>query len=393
MTDVVVVVGPDAPPLEVDVTGDPPPVAVTVAEPGPPGATGPEGPPGPQGPPGVDGDDGADSTVPGPPGPAGAAGAPGATGPTGPPGAASTVPGPTGPTGPTGATGSQGPQGVKGDTGATGTTGAQGPPGTTGAQGVKGDKGDPGTAGSQGPAGTTGAQGPAGPGVIAGGTTDQLLAKASATDYATKWVNAPTGGGGGLTVAPVAWMGQAAQSVNQGWFYPSTFYLGGAAAGGASIAQRFHLVPLFVPRAVTVARIRAQCGTLEAGSTLRLGIYAADDALNVGDRVADWGTVSGAAAGEKIISGLSTALTAGWYWLATWASNHAVARWHKWNVTGSSTALWSPGGASVNLGRNNWGRLAIGVDYTAGLPSTTAATWTDHVNDGNPPAVWLEAAP
>ena len=61
-----------------------------------------------------------------------------------------------------------GPQGPKGDTGETGATGASGP------------------------------QGPAGPGIASGGTTGQILAKASNTDYDTEWINA--GGGGGDTI-------------------------------------------------------------------------------------------------------------------------------------------------------------------------------------------------
>jgi hypothetical protein len=66
----------------------------------------------------------------------------------------------TGPQGATGATGAQGPQGT------TGATGAQGPTGSTGA---------------------TGAQGPAGQGVPTGGTTGQVLAKNTGTDYDTAW--------------------------------------------------------------------------------------------------------------------------------------------------------------------------------------------------------------
>ena len=40
-------------------------------------------------------------------------------------------------------------------------------------------------------------QGPPGPGVVAGGVTGQVLAKQSNVDYATQWINPPTGGGGG----------------------------------------------------------------------------------------------------------------------------------------------------------------------------------------------------
>lgn len=45
-----------------------------------------------------------------------------------------------------------------------------------------------GTVGPTGPAGPTGATGPAGPGVSIGGTTGQVLEKASNTDYDTAWV-------------------------------------------------------------------------------------------------------------------------------------------------------------------------------------------------------------
>jgi Collagen triple helix repeat (20 copies) len=185
---------------------------------GPQGIPGTQGPTGSQGPPGPTGPTGADSTVPGPPGPDGA---PGAPGPTGPPGADSTVPGPQGPAGPAGADSTvpgpagppgadstvPGPQGPQGDTGPTGPAGADSTvPGPQGPQGVKGDKGDQGNpgatgaTGTQGPPGSTGpagATGATGPGVAPGGTLDQVLAKASATDFATKWID-QTGGAAGL---------------------------------------------------------------------------------------------------------------------------------------------------------------------------------------------------
>jgi hypothetical protein len=66
--------------------------------------------------------------------------------------------------------------GLRGETGATG---AQGPTGATGASG---------------PTGATGAAGAAGVGVPTGGTTGQVLAKASNTNYDTSWV-AQSGGG------------------------------------------------------------------------------------------------------------------------------------------------------------------------------------------------------
>jgi hypothetical protein len=111
------------------------------------------------------------------------------------------VPGPAGvgPAGPAGPAGAQGPQGPAGATGATGPQGIQG---AAGPQGPAGATGPQGPAGEQGPAGGTGPQGPAGTngqGVPAGGVAGQLLAKTSAVDFSTQWVD-PAGGSGAQEV-------------------------------------------------------------------------------------------------------------------------------------------------------------------------------------------------
>lgn len=95
-----------------------------------------------------------------------------------------------------------------GQTGATGATGATGSPGTaatitagtttTGAPGSSASVTNSGTSsaavfdftiprGDVGATGATGATGPAGPGVAAGGTTGQILSKASGASYDTTW--------------------------------------------------------------------------------------------------------------------------------------------------------------------------------------------------------------
>lgn len=110
----------------------------------------------------------------------------------GPPGKDSTVPGPQGPKGDKGDKGDPGTGGGTGEPipGPIGPQGPQGIPGPVGPQGPQGVKGDTGAAGVAGTAG------PAGPGVKVGGTLDQILAKASATDFDTKWITAASGGGG-----------------------------------------------------------------------------------------------------------------------------------------------------------------------------------------------------
>jgi len=98
---------------------------------------------------------------------------------------------------PRGDTGAAGPQGPQGERGLTGPTGPQGPQGIQGEQGPKGDTGAKGDTGPAGPTGPTGATGPAGAdgvGVPAGGTTGQVLSKASGTDYDTEWTTPEAGG-------------------------------------------------------------------------------------------------------------------------------------------------------------------------------------------------------
>ena len=92
--------------------------------------------------------------------------------------------GDTGPQGIQGETGPQGPQGIQGIQGETGDTGATGPQGEQGIQGIQGIQGE------TGPAGADGADGV---GIPAGGTTGQVLVKASGTDYDTTWADDATG--------------------------------------------------------------------------------------------------------------------------------------------------------------------------------------------------------
>jgi hypothetical protein len=97
-----------------------------------------------------------------------------------------------GPQGPAGADGAQGADGLPG---ATGANGAQGPQGDQGPQGPAGNDGAPGADGAQGPqgpAGADGATGATGQGIATGGTTNQILAKNSNTNYDTKWVTPTT---------------------------------------------------------------------------------------------------------------------------------------------------------------------------------------------------------
>jgi len=109
----------------------------------------------------------------------------------------------SGPQGPQGDRGDTGPQGQQGPTGAQGTQGIPGVPGADGAQGPKGDTGsdgEQGIQGIQGIQGAPGAQGSPGVGVPAGGSTGQVLQKASDADYNTAWATIAAGMGYAISV-------------------------------------------------------------------------------------------------------------------------------------------------------------------------------------------------
>ena len=125
-------------------------------------------------------------------GPQGPIGPPGAPRPVGPAGS----PGLPGPTGPQGTPGVDGPQGTQGPAGPSGPQGIQGVAGATGPQGPAGAAST--VPGPAGPSGPTGPAGAAGVGVPIGGTTGQVLAKNSITNYDTGWIT--PSGGGGLTI-------------------------------------------------------------------------------------------------------------------------------------------------------------------------------------------------
>lgn len=166
---------------------------------------GPKGDKGDKGDPGVDGKDGADGEQ-GPPGPVGPAGQKGEKGETGDPGPAGPVgkDGAKGDPGEIGPKGDPGPQGEKGDTGVKGDTGPQGPAGEkgdrgdqgpAGPQGEAGPKGDTGPQGEKGDTGEKGPQGEAGVGVPEGGSTGQILAKVSDSNFDTTWITLPADDG------------------------------------------------------------------------------------------------------------------------------------------------------------------------------------------------------
>jgi hypothetical protein len=97
--------------------------------------------------------------------------------------------------GTSGSSGTNGTSGVNGTNGTSGSSGTNGTSGVNGTNGTSGSSGTNGTSGVNGTNGTSGSSGTNGVGVPVGGTVNQVLAKASSTNYDVVWVD-QTGGGG-----------------------------------------------------------------------------------------------------------------------------------------------------------------------------------------------------
>lgn len=157
---------------------------------------------------------------------------------------------------------------------------------------------------------------------------------------------------------------------------------GDAGSQSAATAQTCTWIPFYIERPRTVASIGNYCFTLEAGSTMRLGLYTClstnfePDAL-----IADYGTVSGASTGFKTATG-TTVVGPGVFWVASWASNHTTVRWSKITLGGQSAL-----GCNPATGRFYPGFSISAVDYSAGLPATaTGYSIIDSASSSNAPA-------
>lgn len=227
---------------------------------------------------------------------------------------------------------------VRGATGAAGSTGSAGAAGNTVLSGTGapssglGVNGDfyidrtpwamygPKTAGAwgsstslvgpQGPTGatgSTGATGAAGQGVPAGGSTGQVLAKTSNSDYATGWA---TPGGGGSGMAVPAWV--------SGRYYTNC---SGAQTSGLVGRTQLWATPIYVPNAVTVDSLYIYLVTTGSGGTYCIGMYDTNASGLPGALVAQTALLTpatgflGGQVGSGTGGGTGVAVAAGWYWV------------------------------------------------------------------------------
>ena len=87
------------------------------------------------------------------------------------------------------------------------------------------------------------------------------------------------------------------------------------AASGTISNNVFRCSPFYISNTVTITQLGADVSVVgEAGSKLRLGIYADDGNGRPGALVLDAGQVAGDALGNQLVTGLTTTIGPGYYW-------------------------------------------------------------------------------
>lgn len=212
-------------------------------------------------------------------------------------------------------------------------------------QGPKGDTGDTGPAGPTGATGATGATGPAGAdgadgvGVPAGGTTGQILKKASNTDYDTEWGSERSGAE--IVSAINTELGSDNWQTRDGLFpamVPSSLFLGPAHVSGLAnlsnglVVDTLYKIPFYLKAPLTVTRMLIPVAVAaSAGAKARLGLrhWDREGSGDWGDFTTlaiDAGEVDIDVAGQKTTTFSSVNLQEGWYALEIVCSDNVTVR-------------------------------------------------------------------
>lgn len=137
--------------------------------------------------------------------------------------------------------------------------------------------------------------------------------------------------------------------------------------------QTVRATPFWVPNLCTVSELDAEVTVVgQAASTFRIGIYGDDGTGRPGSLVLDAGTIAGDAVAVGAITGLSTVLAPGVYWIAGCVQGAGT--------TQPTMRTVNPLGIAPNLDagtvRPTAGATVVARSMT-GVAGALPATWTD----------------
>jgi hypothetical protein len=140
-----------------------------------------------------------------------------------------------------------------------------------------------------------------------------------------------------------------------------------AVGNGTILANTIYLFPIYIPQACTLTQMSIFVSGAIALSSVELGLYTnnngAPDAL-----IRDAGNVATTSTGQKNITSISQVLSAGWVWVAFWASHGNTI-----SVVGTAAGSGAYGMGVVSLSSGNipYTHVQKALTFSAGnLPSS-----------------------
>lgn len=156
-----------------------------------------------------------------------------------------------------------------------------------------------------------------------------------------------------------------------GWHPPDVVLSSaGASPQGSGHAQRAIWLPCFTPIRTQI-RVQSYCFTAESGAVLRVATWTFNPATaKPGTLIEDLGTFSGSTTGTKTSSTSTEYVGPGWFFLATWQSNHSTVRWPAPGPSQGTAVGARIFGTSMASDRVHWGWWETSLDYSSGWSPT-----------------------
>ena len=162
--------------------------------------------------------------------------------------------------------------------------------------------------------------------------------------------------------------------VSNYWYCPVNL----SAASGAAYtltADKIYVVPIWITADMTLEALTASVTTAVGSSNLRLGIYNYNSTGLAGTLLAEAGTAASTSTGWKIISGLSTSVAQGHYFLAI-QSDSAIAV-TRFNISHAGGGSFNQIPFSTTEGTPDnfaFGLMRYDVSYATGFSDLTSLT-------------------
>jgi len=162
--------------------------------------------------------------------------------------------------------------------------------------------------------------------------------------------------------------------VSNYWYCPVS--MGSASAATYTMtADKLYLVPIWVTADMSLEALTCYVQAAVGGSNVRIGIYNYSSTGLGGTLLAEGGTASSASTGWKIMSGMSTSVSQGHYFLAI--QSDAAISVYRFNISAGGGVSWNQiPFSTVEAGPEQlaFGTIRYDVAYSAGMTDLTSVT-------------------